>query len=100
MTVSSIFRDWGNDAPAIVRMVVTDTLSAVGTTDYLLNNQASIELANNGAFTWNTNDMVLVYASNGWGFFTISADFNSLNAFAFSSNSSSAKFNAASKAAF
>lgn len=82
MTVSQINRDYG-DAVSIVRMVVSNTLSQVGTADFILNNQASIIAANSGAFSWNANDMVLVYASNGWGFFTISSDFNSLTPFVF-----------------
>jgi hypothetical protein len=60
----------------------TSTLAQVGTTGYLTAQAANIAAANQGPFEWQASDMVLVYASDGWGFFTISADQTSLTAFA------------------
>ncbi len=80
MSITSISRDWGVN-PSIVRMVSTDTLATIGTSGYLLAQADNIATINNGAFEWNITDMVLVYASDGWDFFTIDPDFESLNIF-------------------
>ena len=77
MSITSITRDWGI-VPSIVRIVSSDTLAVVGTTGYITSQQANIESVNNGAFEWASSDSVLVYASNGSAFFTISPDFTSL----------------------
>ena len=82
MAISSIKRDWGV-GPSIVRIISTDTLAAIGTAGYLTAQAANIELINQGVFEWDISDMVLVYASDGWGFFTIDPDFATLNAFVF-----------------
>lgn len=82
MSIDAISRDWGV-SPSIVRIQASNTLSQVGTTGYLLAQQANIEALNAGPFNWLQSDMVLVKASNGWGFFTISTDEESLDAFAF-----------------
>lgn len=82
MAIISIVRDWG-DLPAIVRInASTSTLAQVGTAGYLTAQADNIAAANNGAFEWQASDMVLVYASDGWGFFTISSDQTSLTPFA------------------
>lgn len=78
MSITAIARDWGV-SPAIVRITSTNTLAEVGTTDYLTAQLANIEAINAGPFEWTTTDFVLVYASDGWGFFSISPDFTSLN---------------------
>lgn len=78
MSITAIARDWGVN-PAIVRITTTDTLATVGTTGYLTAQDANIETVNSGGFEWTTSDFVLVYASNGWDFFSISPDFTSLN---------------------
>jgi hypothetical protein len=83
MTVETIQRDFGPNV-SIVRMVSTDSLATIGTAGYLTAQAANISAANSGAFEYSATDMFLVFASNGWGFFTISADFTSLTAFAFS----------------
>lgn len=84
MAIIAIDRDWGVD-PSIVRIdASTSTLTQVGTAGYLTAQAANIEAYNSGAFAWLASDMVLVYASDGWGFFTISSDFTSLNAFSLS----------------
>jgi len=81
--ITQIGRDLSPNV-CIVRIVSTDTLSAVSAANYILNQAANIEAINSGAFDWLISDFVLVYASNGWGLFSISSDFNSLTPFAFS----------------
>jgi len=85
MAITDIKRDLA-PAVCIVRMTTTNTLAEVGTTGYLalVAELAAVELINNGPFTWVATDVVLVSASDGWGFFTISADFESLDAIVFS----------------
>lgn len=85
MAITNIDRDYGV-LPCIVRILSTNTLSEVSAADYILNQQANIEALNNGVFSWDPTDFILVSASNGWGFFSISSDFNSLTPFAFSSD--------------
>jgi len=82
MSITSITRDWGPN-PSIVRIVSTNTLAEVGTAGYLTDEADNIIEINAGPFEWAVSDMVLVYASDGWGFFTISTDFTSLDAFVF-----------------
>lgn len=67
-----------NDGVNIVRIVAADTLATIGTTGYLLAQNANIVALNHGTFDWLATDMVLVSASNGWGFFNPSSDFESL----------------------
>lgn len=81
MAITSISRDWGFD-PSIVRITATNTLAEVGTSGYLASQLTNIESINAGPFEWVVSDMVLVYASDGWGFFTISADLADLTPFA------------------
>lgn len=84
MSITSIERDTLASAPpSIVRIVSTDTLSTIGTTGYVLAQAANIAALNAGAFDWLVTDFVLVDASDGWAFFNISTDFQSLilNAF-------------------
>lgn len=78
MAITSLTRDWGI-VPSIVRMVSTDSLSAVGTPGYLTAQNSNIVSINEGAFSWLPSDVVLVDASDGWSFFSISSDFTSLN---------------------
>lgn len=75
--ITSIRRDWGDNV-TIVRIITTDALSVVSGLNYILNQAANIELANNGVFTWLPTDSVLVSASNGNQLFNISSDFHSL----------------------
>jgi hypothetical protein len=81
--ITFISRDYGVNI-SIVRLTTTDSLSTVAGANYILNQAANISAANEGPFTWQTNDMILVSASNGLGFFTINSTFTSLVAFAFS----------------
>lgn len=69
MAITAISRDWGVD-PSIVRITDTANLSAITTTGYVLTQEANIEALNNGAFQWLASDLVLIYYSNGEGFFT------------------------------
>ena len=78
MGITNLSRDYGI-VPSIVRMVTTDTLSTAGKAGYITAQAANIIAINDGAFTWQTNDVVLVNAADGWNFYSISADFTSLN---------------------
>lgn len=82
MSITAIARDWGV-SPSIVRITSSNTLTQVGTAGYLTAQADNIEALNAGAFEWTASDMVLVYASDGWGFFTVDPDFTALTAFAF-----------------
>lgn len=81
--IQSIKRDQAY-SPFIVRIVSEDSLAAVGTANYLVAQAAVIAALNEGPFEWEVSDMILVYASDGWGFFQIDPDFKSLVPFAFS----------------
>jgi hypothetical protein len=85
MSITAIARDWGVN-PSIVRITSTDTLTTIGTAGYLTAQADNITALNAGAFEWVATDFVLVSASNGWGFFSISSDFTSLTAFAFAAD--------------
>lgn len=73
MAVTSIARDSGIGVN-IVRMVCSDTLSQVATAGYLTAQADNIAALNNGVWEWQDGDMVLVYASDGDGFFTPAND--------------------------
>lgn len=83
--ITAITRDWGDNV-SIVRITTTDNLSTASAANYILNQAANINIANEGAFTWLPSDMTLVYASNGWMFASISSNFDSLNPLVFSTN--------------
>ena len=80
--ITSLLRDWA-DGVNIVRMVTTDTLAVVGTPGYITAQATNIALINSATvqepFTWLVSDVVLVYAADGWAFYSISPDFTSLN---------------------
>jgi len=84
MAITSIKRDEAY-SPFIVRILSSSTLAQVGTAGYLLAQADEIAALNQGPFEWEVSDMVLVYASDGWGFFQIDPDFESLTPFAFDS---------------
>lgn len=80
MSITSIERDTLASAPpSIVRITSTNTLAEVGTSGYITAQLTNIAALNSGAFQWLTSDFVLVNASDGWDFFSISTDFTSLN---------------------
>jgi hypothetical protein len=81
--ITNIVRDF-NDSPNIVRILSTDTMATIAATNYILNQQANIQAVNNGNFQWLSTDVILVSGSDGWNWFTISADHNSLVALALS----------------
>lgn len=74
-----------NDGVNIVRIVSEDSLASVGAAGYLTAQASNIAALNNAEvsnpFDWEVSDMVLVYASDGWGLFTIASDFTRLNLF-------------------
>ncbi len=80
--ITSIKRDQAYE-PFIVRIISEDTLAAVGTAGYLTAQHANIVALNEGDWQWEVSDMVLVYASDGWGFFQIDPAFASLTPFVF-----------------
>jgi len=82
MAITSIKRDWV-PAPSIIRILSTSTLAQVGAAGYLTAQAANIEALNNGTFEWDVSDFVLVYASDGWGFYSVLPDFTGLTAFSF-----------------
>lgn len=75
--ISSIRRDWGDNV-TLVRIITSDTLQTALSTNYILNQAANIVVANNGAFSWLSNDLVLISASNGSALCAINASFSSL----------------------
>ena len=78
MAITSITRDWGVD-PAIVRIISTDTLAAIGAAGYLTAQADNIAAVNSGAFEWKTSDFVLVMGSDGWDLFSVDPTFTALN---------------------
>ena len=80
--ITNIVRDFV-DQPNIVRILSTDTMATIAASNYILNQKANIEALNLGDFQWLASDVILVSGADGWNFFTISTDYNSLVAFAF-----------------
>lgn len=77
MPITAISRDF-NEFPNIVRVVSSDTLATVATTDYLIAQASNIAILNSGTWIWYSSDLVLIAASNGVELFTLSSDLNSL----------------------
>jgi hypothetical protein len=72
-TITSIKREF-NLFPNIVGIKSTADLTTITTAGYLTNEEANIELLNNGVFQWELEDMVLIYyATNQIGWFTYDA---------------------------
>lgn len=69
MAITAISVDWGVD-PRTVRITSTDNLSTITTVGYGLTQAANIQALQNGNFQWLPSDYVLIYYSNGEGFFT------------------------------
>ncbi len=76
MAILSISRDWGID-PQIVRIVTNDTIATVTGSGYITAQEANIELLQNGDFEWRVTDLILIYATDGEGFYTRNATTNS-----------------------
>jgi hypothetical protein len=75
--ISFIRRDYG-DCVSIVRILTSDLLSTALAPGYLTAQAANISATNYGPFQWLTNDVVLVYAADGWTFASVNAGFTSL----------------------
>lgn len=80
MSILKISRDWGVD-PSIVRITSTDNLATITTNGYLTTQESTIEAINNGPFEWAISDTVLIYYSDGQGFFTRNIVDNTFTAF-------------------
>lgn len=85
MAITSITRDF-NDVPNIVRLVSSDTLAEVAAADYLTTQISILTALNSGIWQWLPNDMVLVSASDGLAFFTVSADLSTLDLYSTAGN--------------
>jgi len=72
MSILSISRDWGV-SPSIVRITTNDTLSTVTTTGYYFTQLPIVEELQNGTFEWSPTDEVLIFYTNGQGYFTYNA---------------------------
>jgi hypothetical protein len=83
--ITFIRRDWG-DSVSIVRLTTTDTTATATAANYLTAQAANIAAANNGAFSWFTNDVILLSASDGASFCTINSTFTTLTPFASSTD--------------
>ncbi|HWW39642.1 hypothetical protein [Pedobacter sp.] len=69
-TITSILREF-NLTPNIVGIVTTANLATITAAGYVTNEDANIQLLNNGEFQWLPSDIVLIYYSpNQIGFFT------------------------------
>ena len=77
MAITFISRDYGVNV-SIVRITTTDTTGVASAPGYITAQAINIELANNGPFSWQIGDEVLLQASNANAFFEISNDFTSL----------------------
>ncbi len=73
MAVISIIRDTNNNV-SIVRMIVSDTISDIIATNYIRNNQATINALNTGTWQWFMTDILAVACSDGNGFFTFTSN--------------------------
>ena len=81
MAIQSLVRDYGVN-PCIVRMLTSDSYSVITETNYLATQMVSFNKINGGSFQWAPSDVVLANYSDGWAFFTISPNFESLIPFA------------------
>lgn len=73
-TITSISRNF-NGADNIVQIVTTANLATITTAGYLTNEDANIQSLNNGEFTWQESDIVLIYyATNETGWFQMDED--------------------------
>lgn len=68
MAITSIQRDLNNNV-SLVRMTSTDSVATIATTDYVANQQSTIDALNGGVFDWRMTDMVMVAASDGNAFY-------------------------------
>src|SRR6266446_1499595 len=60
MTIYSIKRDFSPQNVSIVRIVTDSSIQDAVKQNWLVTQEASIELANNGPFEWSQNDIALI----------------------------------------
>lgn len=78
MAVISIKRDQPTNV-CIVRLICTDTLATVASTNYIANQMENIRILNDGVWQWFSTDVLLVAANDGNALFEfIGTDFSSL----------------------
>src|ERR1044071_9025501 len=65
----------------LVYMETSNTLAEATTAGYITAQQATIDSLNDGAWTWETNDCIMVSASDGIAWCSISSDFADLTIF-------------------
>lgn len=65
----------------LVYLVTTDTTATATTADYITNQAANIAAINEGAWTWETNDCIMLSASDGISWCTIDSSFTTLTSF-------------------
>ncbi len=85
MAITTIARDF-NDSPNIVRMESSDSLATVAGAGYLTAQADNLATINSGTWTWLESDMVLVFASDGLGLFTLSSDLTTLELYSTAGN--------------
>ncbi len=85
MAITSIRRDWNGEVD-IVRLITTDSLATVAGAGYLTAQADNLTAINSGTWTWQANDMVLVSASDGDQFFTLSTDLTTLEVYSTAGN--------------
>ncbi len=81
MAITKISRDTLTETVDIVRLTAANTLAEVAVSGYLTLEIPTLIQLNNGIWTWLPTDIVLVSASDGAGFFTLSSDLTTLVAF-------------------
>lgn len=65
----------------IVYMEVDDTLATATTANYITAQQSNIDSLNDGAWTWEVNDCIMLSATDGISWCSIDSDFTSLSVF-------------------
>jgi hypothetical protein len=73
MAITDIKRDQGLNVN-LVRITSTNTLVEVAAANYITEQTDNITAINNGEWTWLASDEMLVYASDGHGFFEFDGD--------------------------
>jgi hypothetical protein len=85
MAITAITRDF-NNSPNIVRMEAANTLAQVATSGYLTAQADTLTALNSGTWEWLSSDMVLVFATDGMGLFTLSSDLTTLELYSTAGN--------------
>lgn len=88
MPIIQIRRDF-NDEPNIVRILTDDSQATVATAGYLTDEADNLAVINNGAWTWEDSDLVLVYSTLDLApavLYTLSSDLTSLELYSTAGN--------------